>query len=59
MRIGTSSSGMSLVASSTSNSNLSAKSSSNSCRPSSHSGKVAAVDRVPQVAAVEVRDRRR
>ena len=38
-RTGTSSSGMILVASSTSNANLSANSSSNSCSPSSHSGK--------------------
>ena len=39
LRIGTSSSGISLVASSTSKGNLSANSSSKICRPSSHSGK--------------------
>jgi hypothetical protein len=46
---------MSLVASRTSKSNESANSSSKSCTPSSHSGKSPALDRVPQVAAVEVR----
>ena len=45
---------MILVASSTSKSNFSANSSSKSWRPSSHSGIVAGLDRVPQVAAVEV-----
>jgi hypothetical protein len=46
--------GMILVASSTSNANLSAKASSKTCTPSSHSGS-RRHDRVPQVAAVEVR----
>ena len=55
MRTGRISSGMILVGSSTSKSNLSANFWSNSCRPSSHSGKVAGLDRVPEVAAMEVR----
>ena len=49
------SSGMSLVGSRTSKSKLSAKSWSNSCTPQLPFREVAGLDRVPQVAAVEIR----
>ena len=52
---GTSSSGTILVASSTSKLKLSACFSENSWKLSSHSGKGARLDRLPQIAAVKVR----